>query len=545
MQLASIVTQGVNTIQIEFSEHVELTGEELTLYGTNINGLEGTGEAKLINFTTFRGIDPNTHIATWRFPELGADKYRIDVLDSVLDAAGNRLDGEWENMTSGTFDNYFDDPDQFDDPDRAEFKTGNGIAGTNDNRFQFQFSILPGDYDRDGVYGNGDYITWRQQENTNGTADGNGDGVVDAADYQIWYANWERQQELRIVAGDYNDDERVNHADYIVWRLLVGMTGGGLAADGNNDGVVNEADRLIWEANDETVGAWANGQDGAGGSASQSGGGNAPWIVNLVISGSNSLHDPYSFEDVVGSGEQLRTVPVGGADTISITFSEEVNVIASNLRLVGLRTANVPTLAEFSYDIGTMTATWRFEGWALGDQYLISLSDAVTDIEGNRLDGEWTNPLSLSTTNVAVSEFPSGDGQAGGHFNFVATLLPGDANLDGLVNSTDYYIFSSNTNYGWLFTMGDFNGDGQVTYDEDGAILYANFSLDLSGPISMVGDLNGDFAVNDIDADILGDNMGMSNPTWGDGDLNGDGSIDALDVDLFFAQWGLELTVVS
>jgi hypothetical protein len=44
---------------------------------------------------------------------------------------------------------------------------------------------------------------------------------------------------------------------------------------------------------------------------------------------------------------------------------------------------------------------------------------------------------------------------------------------------------------------------------------------------------------------MLADNVGMSNPTHDDGDLNGDGDIDIDDLDLLFAQYGLELAVVS
>ena len=167
----------------------------------------------------------------------------------------------------------------------------------------------------------------------------------------------------------------------------------------------------------------------------------APTVVNVTISGSNSTHAAYSFDAHDGSGEQLRTVPVGGADTISITFSEDVNVVAENLRVVGLRTCNVPTVVEFAYDIATMTATWRFEHLVPNDHYLISLSDAVTDITGARLDGEWKNPVSLFTTNSQVSHFPSGDDHAGGNFNFVMTLLAGDFSLNNIVGYADEVIY--------------------------------------------------------------------------------------------------------
>jgi len=200
--------------------------------------------------------------------------------------------------------------------------------------------------------------------------------------------------------------------------------------------------------------------------------GEAPHVANVTISGSNSTHDPYSFnsatyngQPIIGSGNQLRTVPVGGADTISITFTEDVNIVASDLQVVGLRTANRPVLAEFSYDLGTMTATWRFVDWMPFDHFAASLSDAVTDVEGNPLDGEWTNPASLFTTNSLVSTFPSGDGVAGGDFTFVMTLLAGDADLDAFVGNAD--LSAVLTFWGLspeaLYSQGDFSGDGSVS----------------------------------------------------------------------------------
>ncbi len=102
-----------------------------------------------------------------------------------------------------------------------------------------------------------------------------------------------------------------------------------------------------------------------------------------------------------------------------------------------------------------------------------------------------TIPSSLTTNNVLVSEFPSGNGYAGGEFNFVATLLPSDAKLDFLA------------------------------------------------------DLNGDWNVDELDAIILFGNRNLSNPTQAQGDLDGDGDIDIHDLDLVFAQYGLGLVVVS
>jgi hypothetical protein len=274
--------------------------------------------------------------------------------------------------------------------------------------------------------------------------------------------------------------------------------------------------------------------------------GNAPKVTNVKISGSASIHAPYSFDAHDGSGDQLRTVPVGGADTVSITFSEDVNVQASYLRLVGLYSANVPTIADFSYDIATMTGTWRFVGWTFGDQYALRLDDAITDIQGNRLDGEWVNPRTLTTTHVSISEFPSGNGSAGGDFQFVMTLLPGDANLDNVVSGADLAILSAHYNNGQideLFSEGDFNGDGVVDFSD--VALYSPNSGKNRQTVWLLADLNSDFAVDDLDADVLANNLGMSNPTWANGDLNGDGFVTSADVDLMFAQYGLDLDVVG
>ncbi|MEX2091511.1 MAG: dockerin type I domain-containing protein, partial [Pirellulales bacterium] len=391
------------------------------------------------------------------------------------------------------------------------------------------------------------------------TGDVNGDNVSNSADttivQSIITAGTNTSLPVRNRRGDYHDDEVVSQLDYMVWKLTFGdilanEPDGFLEADGNGNGVVGTEDYNPWRDNLDAYSAWFTGTPpGSGGG---SGGipivlfGEAPRVANVTISGSNSTHAPYSFDAHDGSGEQLRTVPVGGADTVSISFTEDVNITADTLRLTGLRTANRPLLAEFSYDIGTMTATWRFTGWALGDQYLISLSDAVTDVEGNPLDGDWTNPIRLSTINAAVSEFPSGDGYVGGDFNFVVTLLPGDANLDLIVNVTDYEIMDM---WWWgtpaQFVNGDFNGDGIVLMDD--YYLVEDWNLNLSGPISLLADLNGDWTVDELDADILYNNWssGLQNPTQANGDLDGDQDIDIHDLDLMFAQYGLALNVVS
>lgn len=270
--------------------------------------------------------------------------------------------------------------------------------------------------------------------------------------------------------------------------------------------------------------------------------------MNLIISGSESTHTPYGFNAIAGSGLQLATVPVGGADTVSVVFSENVNVSAASLQMIGLRTFVEPELADFSYDANTFTATWRFETWDMADHYMISVSDAVTDVDGNMLDGEWTNPFSLFTNNSAISTFPSGDGTVGGVFNFVATLLPGDIDLNGEVNDADVNIFieflvDSSGVSNPEFIHGDFDGDGAITA-LDIAPLVASLNLNLQYVV-VLGDLNGNNIVDDADVSIINSNFGMTGAGYMDGDLNGDGEVNIEDLDLAFEQFGLAIDMVS
>jgi hypothetical protein len=208
-----------------------------------------------------------------------------------------------------------------------------------------------------------------------------------------------------------------------------------------------------------------------------------PTVTEVTVSDSSSTAAAYNFSTVVGSGQQLKTVPLAAANRIAIKFSEDVSVTKEDLRLFALNNvATVPsvesaTFVEPSWE-NDYTATWTF-AFALPDaQYLISLSDHVTDLDGNHLDGEWTNPGQLST--IGSDLFPSGDGIGGGDFKFAFTTLRGDANQDLQVTAADLDIVLFNYNAtGKNWSQGDFTGDGQVN-GEDLAILSRTHS-DLAG----------------------------------------------------------------
>ena len=548
-QLRSLPTAGANTIDIHFDMDVTLDGTEFSLLGTNNTPIT----------MTYVGYDSINHIATWTVGNMALplNKFAIYLTDDVVDAMDNsrRLNGDWDNEINTTTDGHLT-PDTWQDDIHRTFITGNSVAGSESSGFRFHFALLPGDFDGDGLV----EVIEGNDLNDNGIidldevilGDGDGDGDGDAADDAIRLANEGTYLPLTRYGGDFTgvgtngsegtvpfheEDEVVDARDYLIWAHSFGPDAGDF--DGG--------DFLAWQAAFGDFSAWYTGTTASSATPPQAlVGSDVPNVLNVIISGSISLHDPFSLDTVDGSGDQLRTIPVGGADTISIVFNEDVNVSGSSLTVIGLTTANMPTLAEFSFDTETNTATWRYEGWALGDRFLLMLSDSVTDTEGNALDGEWINPANLTTTNTAVSTFPSGDGTPGGAFNFMFTLLSGDANLDNVVNSLDLGILATNFGsmpLGALFTDADFSGDGGV-HSGDLNLLAINWNENLQNTW-VLADIDGDFDVDGADLSFISGNIGMSNPTLADGDLNGDGVIDFEDLDLAFAEYGLDFDWVA
>ncbi len=363
-----------------------------------------------------------------------------------------------------------------------------------------------------------------------------------AGDADIDIGAFELQVGECVNDADFNEDGTVDGDDFLLWQAGFGTSSGATHANGDADcdEDVDGNDFLIWQTQ----------FDGGGGAGSISMG--TPMkVTDVIVSGSTSMHDPFSFreEGHTGDGVQLETVPVGGADTISIVFSELGEVVAGDLQVIGLYTGNVPSLVEFSYDFSTMTGTWQFDGWTFGDQYALVVSDGVTDTDG-ALDGEWTNPANVATTTTTSEFAPTGDsgnGTAGGDFSFVMTLLPGDADLNNIVNGSDYLIWQINypTAVDAVFSEADFDGDGDVD-GVDFGIWQDNYGINLED-LWLLADLDGDYDVDNDDWDVVDGNNGIitSGATWADGDLDGDGDVDQDDEDLATAQLGLNLNVVS
>ena len=224
--------------------------------------------------------------------------------------------------------------------------------------------------------------------------DGNGNGVIDAADYVVWANVYVRP------IGDFNNDGVVGIGDYNLWRATFGSTTD-LRADGNGNGVVDAADYVVWRNTfSSAVGAAKFGVLNAA-----LGPGLPPEVVGVALT--NAGGSGFDFTAVAGSGEQLRSIPLAGANSISITFNQAVTVSSGTLTLINLDGTS-PTIASFNYDTDSQTATWTFTSSLADGQYLVRLSDSIQNSSSVALDGEFTNPWSLTDTNRSI--FASGDG---------------------------------------------------------------------------------------------------------------------------------------
>lgn len=308
-----------------------------------------------------------------------------------------------------------------------------------------------------------------------------------------------------------------------------------------------------------------------------------PKVMDVVVHSTVANHDPYELSrsanvgQVVelatnnyalhGTGAQLRTVPVGRINAIDIAFSELVDVDINDLIVTGMQRGDRPTAYTFTPPSASdLTARWGFDNPAtpevetigdLGafDYYLLSLDSAsiTADDNGAALDGEWTNPGKLFAvpttdgdppgyqlpegifTHADISRFPSGDGVAGGDFDFVISIVPGDANQDLNIGLADFNAVLNNF-FTFLteFIQGNYYGDSQVGLDDFNVVLN-NFFTGLQHLVRLRGDLDNDGEVDQVDADAL---QALINANDLDGDLNEDGVADAADMTLLQNQFG-------
>lgn len=138
-------------------------------------------------------------------------------------------------------------------------------------------------------------------------------------------------------------------------------------------------------------------------------------IVNLANSGPRvtsarleKSSAASAFHPILSSS--VVTVPGDGFDRLSITFDRSVQVTSQALKFVSSQHPELK-ISDFTYDPSTRVASWSLSQPLTAGSAAFTLLDSVTDLYGNRLDGEAT-----STTQ------PTGNGVAGGTTRLRFTL---------------------------------------------------------------------------------------------------------------------------
>jgi hypothetical protein len=201
----------------------------------------------------------------------------------------------------------------------------------------------------------------------------------------------------------------------------------------------------------------------------------APRVARVLVKGSNWSPEFLDYLDAQGYGHATKVragyrIPDGTAqldalawnnvDQIVIAFNEEVVVAEDDLALYGVSVGDygaeigfVP--GSFSYDPIHFVAMWTLQEPIPGDRLQIELDaglNGVADATGNPLDGEWEDE---------TSSFPSGNGSAGGDFQFRVDVLPASFDADDDVDAFDLLIWQND--FGQTMTIeGDAEGDGDV-----------------------------------------------------------------------------------
>lgn len=125
-QLLALPWSNINQLKVVFSENVgaNFTRDNILLTGVNV--------ADYKPLIPLDGVTFSNNVGTISFNAgvvLGNDKLRLTVFDSLTDASGNHLDGEWtDGVTVGS--------------------SGNTVSG---GRFDYRFNILVGDISGNGV----------------------------------------------------------------------------------------------------------------------------------------------------------------------------------------------------------------------------------------------------------------------------------------------------------------------------------------------------------------------------------------------------------
>ncbi|MEM6314938.1 MAG: hypothetical protein AAF743_12670, partial [Planctomycetota bacterium] len=188
--------------------------------------------------------------------------------------------------------------------------------------------------------------------------------------------------------------------------------------------------------------------------------GSGPRVTGVFVGSSawsdafRTANDPATGLGIPVFGDQQRLISQANVNQIIVTFDEDVSgsIDTLDLRVVGAD--NSYSVIDVTWDPGTFAATWLLDRPITADRLRMALdATSISAADGQSLDGEW----------IDGQNGPSGDGVAGGNFEYRLDVLPGDANRSGSVDIFDAFGIRSR-----LFTNLATGGAYALEYDLDG-----------------------------------------------------------------------------
>ncbi len=174
---------------------------------------------------------------------------------------------------------------------------------------------------------------------------------------------------------------------------------------------------------------------------------------------------------------QSDPLPWANLDQIRVRFSDPVASFnpGDHVRIEAVAAGNdTARIDHVELDATQTLLTLHFETPLDANRYRLVLSDDVRNQFGAQLDGEWRTD---------VSEI-SGDGRAGGNFQFQFNVLPGDSDQSGEVQASDgesilarLFAALGDDRDGYSI-FDDLNGDGQIRAN-DGVVPFSRLGQHL------------------------------------------------------------------
>jgi hypothetical protein len=183
------------------------------------------------------------------------------------------------------------------------------------------------------------------------------------------------------------------------------------------------------------------------------------WSPDFVDFVDNPALEIKGYTIPVGSSAQSASLTWNNLDQISIEFSEDVYIDEADLSISGINVLAYD-FSDFHYDPRACLATWTLSNDIDKDRLRLDLDangiNPIRDLDLNILDGDWTNNVSTV----------SGNGTAGGDFEFNLNVLPTDVNNTANVTYHDYVHIrqldgKSTTSPGYIAKR-DIDGSGTI-----------------------------------------------------------------------------------